>query len=102
MKNYLVILSILSVTFCNAQIGDVIWEDDFDDSLDNWMIITGNGSWGWGNGELEFYQEENVEITEVPGESGNNALHITALEESGPNIVDQWGNPLSRPRRWYF
>ena len=94
MKNYLVILSILSVTFCNAQIGDVIWEENFN-NLDNWMKITGNGSWGWGNGELEFYQEENVEITEVPGEPGNNALHITALEESGPNIVDQWGNPLS-------
>ena len=25
----------------------------------------------------------------------NNALHITAREESGPGIIDQWGNPLS-------
>jgi beta-glucanase (GH16 family) len=59
------------------------------------MKITGNGSWGWGNGELEFYKEENVEIVEVPGDPGNNALHITAKQESGPDIVDQWGNPLN-------
>ncbi len=58
------------------------------------MKVTGNGSWGWGNGELEFYKEENVEIAEIPDEPGNNALHITALEESGFDIVDQWGNPL--------
>ena len=64
MKNYLGIFLILSVEICHAQVGDIIWEDNFD-NLDNWMKITGNGSWGWGNGELEFYQEENVEITDV-------------------------------------
>ncbi|MDP7127433.1 MAG: glycoside hydrolase family 16 protein, partial [Candidatus Marinimicrobia bacterium] len=79
MKKTLMFL-ILSVGFCYAQVGDLIWEENFD-NLDNWMIITGNGSWGWGNGELEFYQEENVEIAEIPGEQGNNALHITAKEE---------------------
>ena len=94
MKNMLVIFLLILMNLSHAQIGDVIWEEDFN-NLDNWMKITGNGSWGWGNGELEFYQEENVEIAEVPDEPGNNALHITALEESGPNIVDQWGNPLS-------
>ena len=90
----MVIFLIIFMSFGHAQIGDVIWEENFD-NLDNWMKITGNGSWGWGNGELEFYQEENVEIAEVPGEQGNNALHITAMEESGPGIVDQWGNPLN-------
>ncbi|MDP7653944.1 MAG: glycoside hydrolase family 16 protein [Candidatus Marinimicrobia bacterium] len=94
MKNNIVIFLILSIGSIHGQIGDVIWEENFD-SLGNWMILTGNGSWGWGNGELQFYQEENVEIAEVPGEPGNNALHITALEESGPDIVDQWGNPLN-------
>jgi len=78
---------------CHAEIGDLIWEDNFD-NLNNWMILTGNGSWGWGNGELEFYHEDNVEISEIPGEPGNNGLRITAREESGPEIVDQWGNPL--------
>ena len=94
MKSYLIIFIVLSMGFCHAQVGDVIWEENFND-LDNWMKITGNGSWGWGNGELEFYKEENVEIVEVPGDPGNNALHITAKEESGPGIVDQWGNPLN-------
>tara|TARA_B100001123_G_C15268161_1_gene1009240 strand:- start:230 stop:1873 length:1644 start_codon:yes stop_codon:yes gene_type:complete len=93
MKSYIFIFLIFISEFSTAQIGEVIWEDNFND-LDNWMKITGNGSWGWGNGELEFYQEENVEITEVPGETGNNALDIIAREESGPGIVDQWGNPL--------
>ena len=65
MKNYLITFSFLFLTFCNAQIGNTIWEENFN-NLDNWMKITGNGSWGWGNGELEFYQEENVEIAEVP------------------------------------
>jgi len=77
----------------DAEIGELIWEDNFD-NLDNWIILTGNGSWGWGNGELEFYHEDNVEISEIPGEPGNNGLRIPAREESGPEIVDQWGNPL--------
>jgi len=77
-----------------AQVGDLIWEDDFED-LGNWIIMIGNGYWGWGNGELQFFSENNVEIAEIPGEPGNTALHITAREETGPGIVDQWGNPLN-------
>lgn len=76
-----------------AQVGGVIWEEHFN-HLDNWMKMTGNGAWGWGNGELQFYKEENVEIADVPGEPGNKALRIIAKQESGPGIVDQWGNPL--------
>ncbi|MAW75334.1 MAG: glycoside hydrolase [Candidatus Marinimicrobia bacterium] len=89
-KNLIVILFFTSVF---AQIGDLIWEENFND-LDNWIKITGNGSWGWGNGELEYYKEENVSISPIPGDPNNNALHITAKSESGPDITDQWGNPL--------
>jgi len=78
----------------HAQVGDLIWEDDFAD-LDNWLVQTGNGSWGWGNGELEYYSEDNVDIAAIPGEPGNTGLRITARQESGPGIVDQWGNPLN-------
>ena len=46
MKNNLITFSILFFTFCNAQIGNIIWEENFN-NLDNWMKITGNGSWGW-------------------------------------------------------
>jgi len=89
-----ILIVILSVEFGHSQIGNIIWEEDFN-NLDNWTAATGNGSWGWGNGELEFYKEENVQISVIPGEPGNNALHITAKQETGPDIVDQWGNPLN-------
>ena len=88
-----IIVLIISTGVGYSQIGELIWEEQFD-NLDNWLKVTGNGYWGWGNGELEYYQEDNVEISTMPGEPGNNALHITAREESGPGITDQWGNPL--------
>ncbi|MEM7683035.1 MAG: dockerin type I domain-containing protein [Planctomycetota bacterium] len=78
----------------HAQVGALLWEENFND-LDNWIAETGNGAWGWGNGELQYYSEDNVDIAAVPGEAGNNALRITAKQESGPGIVDQWGNPLN-------
>lgn len=85
---------LLTVSGAQAQIGNLIWEDDFA-NLDNWLTLTGNGYWGWGNGELEFYRAENVTIAPIAGEPGNTALRITARHESGPGIVDQWGNPLA-------
>ena len=93
MKSYIFTFLIVISDFTSAQIGEVIWEENFDD-LENWLIETGNGSWGWGNGELQYYSDSNIEISEIPGEPGNNALHIVGKEESGPGIVDQWGNLL--------
>jgi len=96
MQKLLVLIAIviLSASSAQAQIGALLWEDDFD-NLDNWIKLTGNGAWGWGNGELEFYKEENVVIATIPGEPGNTAMRITIQEESGPDIIDQWGNPLN-------
>lgn len=96
MKNIclLITAALLACSVAHAQVGPLIWEENFE-TLDNWIKLTGNGSWGWGNGELQFYKEENAEIAPVPGEPGNNALRITARQESGPGIVDQWGNPLA-------
>ena len=94
MKSYIFIFLIIISEFSTAQIGEIIWEENFD-NLDNWLIETGNGSWGWGNGELQYYSENNVEISEILNEPGNNGLHIIGKEESGSNIVDQWGNPLN-------
>lgn len=84
---------LLLIGLAQAQVGPLIWEEDFS-SLDHWIIETGNGSWGWGNGELQYYSPDNVAIAPVAGEPGNTALAITARRESGPGIVDQWGNPL--------
>lgn len=93
-RTILVILALaLAAGPAQAQVGDLLWEDDFTD-LGNWIVITGNGSWGWGNGELEYYAANNVGIAPVAGEPGNTALRIIARQESGPGIVDQWGNPL--------
>lgn len=88
-----ILVALIFTTNVNAQVGNLIWEENFE-NLDNWIMEYGNGAWGWGNGELQFYKPENVSIADVPGEPGNPALHITAREESGPEIVDQWGNPL--------
>ncbi|MDP8232930.1 MAG: T9SS type A sorting domain-containing protein [Candidatus Zophobacter franzmannii] len=88
------IIAFVLILGLSAEIGDVLWEENFD-NLDNWIIETGNGSWGWGNAELEYYSADNVDIAEIPGEEGNNGLRITARNEAGPNIVDQWGNPLN-------
>lgn len=90
----IILLSVILSFTTSAQVGEVIWQEDFN-NLDNWIIETGNGSWGWGNGELQFYQADNVSIAEIPGETGNYGLRIEAREESGPGIVDQWGNPLN-------
>ena len=94
MKDNIVIFLILCISSIYGQIGDVIWEENFD-NLDNWVIETGNGSWGWGNGELQYYNSENIDIVEVEGETGNHAVRITAKQESGSGITDQWGNPLN-------
>jgi len=89
----LAIISVLISGPVSAQIGKLIWEENFN-SLENWIIDTGNRNWGWGNGELQFYSSQNVSITEILGETGNNAVKITAKNESGSSIVDKWGNPL--------
>lgn len=95
MRKLLAVLALVLATCgtAHAQVGSLLWQDDFN-NLDHWLKVTGNGNWGWGNGELEFYRNENVDIAPVPGEPGNLALRIVAKQESGPGIVDQWGNPL--------
>lgn len=55
------------------------WSDEFDgDKLNdkNWTYETGNGNWGFGNGELEYYtnRTENVKVAD-------NKLVITAKRE---------------------
>ena len=77
-----------------AQVGALLWQDEFN-NLSNWIELNGNGSWGWGNGELQYYQDTNAFIAHIAGDPGNNGLHIVAKQESGSGIVDQWGNPLN-------
>ncbi len=56
----------------------LLWADEFDGTTidkDIWCFEEGNGSYGWGNNELEFYREENASIID-----GN--LVIEAREEN--------------------
>ena len=59
-----------------AQTGQILWQDDFN-TLDPkvWNIDLGDGCdenlCGWGNQELQSYQNDNVYIEEIPGEPGN-------------------------------
>ena len=94
MKKIYLFLFICTSSQAQLEIREVIWEENFN-SLENWIIETGNGSWGWGNGEHQYYKSENIDIIEIPDEPGNNAVRITAKQESGSGITDQWGNPLN-------
>lgn len=96
MRRPLLVASLMTLLLAlpaHAQVGPLLWSDEFA-NLDHWLRITGNGQWGWGNGELQYYRAENVDIAPVPGEPGNTALRIVARRESGPGITDQWGGPL--------
>ncbi|MGL1936232.1 MAG: glycoside hydrolase family 16 protein [Fibrobacterales bacterium] len=57
---------------------ELVWSDDFDNNeLDDsqWKVIEGNGEWGWGNGERQNYQEDNLSFRD-------GSLVITAKKES--------------------
>lgn len=61
-----------------SQFTEIFWSDEFDgDALDTtiWNYETGNGTNGWGNGELQYYTEDNVSV-----EDGS--LIITARREA--------------------
>ena len=58
------------------------FEDEFEgDSLDRgiWSFETGNGNGGWGNGESEYYKEENAVVKD-------GQLHIIAKKEKIGNF----------------
>ena len=76
-----------------GQAWNLIWEENFSgNSLDQsvWTHELGTGSqyglWGWGNGELQFYQSGNAEVS-------NGTLKIIAKQEPG-GLTDSWGNTM--------
>jgi beta-glucanase (GH16 family) len=84
MKNLSIILAaaLFLPVVLNAQEWHLVWSDEFEgEQLDaeKWSCMTGDGTEygipGWGNNELEYYREENVQV------SGGN-LVITAKQES--------------------
>ena len=80
----------LKVTVGDNEIGNVIWEDNFESlNPDYWNIDIGDGCeedlCGWGNQELQSYQEDNVYIEEIDSEPGNYALVLEAKKEAVGN-----------------
>jgi len=46
---------------------ELLWSDEFSGSSLNesfWTYEIGNGDWGWGNNELEFYRRENTTLVD--------------------------------------
>ena len=87
MRKSLLILFILGYSTIKAQVGDLIWEDNFETfNTDIWNPISGNGCeiglCGWGNQELEYYREDNISIEDIVGEANNKALVLEARNET--------------------
>ena len=89
LQNYCKILVAFFVCSLNAQVGQVVWEDDFNAlNTEHWNVDIGDGCpelCGWGNSELQSYENDNVYIEEIPGEEGNFALVLEAKRENSGN-----------------
>lgn len=82
MKHLFVLGLLLAFTAASGQNWKLVWADEFDrDTLntDKWSYMIGDGTEygipGWGNNELQYYQEENVSV-------GDGVLTITAIREN--------------------
>lgn len=89
LKLRLNLVLILFTQFAFAQVGQVLWEDEFNTlNKELWNVDLGNGCpdlCGWGNQELQSYQNDNVYIEEIPGEPGNYALVLEAKKQTVGN-----------------
>lgn len=60
-----------------AQNWQLVWQDEFTNGIGpDWVFETGNGTNGWGNNELQYYQAQNA--TTQNGELVITARHETA------------------------
>ena len=62
---------------------ELVWSDEFDGEeldLEKWTFDIGQGSWGWGNNELQYYTSNPSNIKVQDG-----MLNITAQEEQYAN-----------------
>ncbi|MEJ6498787.1 MAG: glycoside hydrolase family 16 protein [Flavobacteriales bacterium] len=55
----------------------LVWQDEFlgTELSEDWTFELGNGNWGWGNNELQYYKEENTQLKQ-------GCLVITAKEQA--------------------
>ncbi len=73
----------------------LVWSDEFDGSTldtDAWTFEIGNGSWGWGNNELEYYRRENTRLI-------NGYMVIEARRENALNFQYTSSRLLTKGKR---
>ena len=79
--NYSIDFESISVYVTQDSESELIWSEEFNEtgSIDynNWTHEIGNGDWGWGNGESQYYTNR-LENSKVE----NGVLKITAKAES--------------------
>ena len=88
MRFGLLLLFVLFTSHLNAQNWQLLWSDEFNGNTlnsNNWTHEVGTGDWGWGNGELQYYQSDNSTVS-------NGKLTIEAREEP-QGILGQWNVP---------
>ena len=91
MKSSVLLLFFSLIYFsATSQNWQLVWEDNFDgNSIDTtkWIHDYGTGSqygmWGWGNGELQYYQSQNTLV--------NNGIAKIEVKEEPNGIIDSWG-----------
>lgn len=94
----LILASGLLSSIAQAQVGELLWEDNFDTlNSDIWTVDVGDGCaqglCGWGNQELQSYETANVSIEPIssgqpsPGQATNTAVQLIAKHPAGGPIT---------------
>ena len=101
--NSIIALILLTCNQVHADVGELLWEDNFDDlNLETWTVDEGDGCdegiCGWGNSELQWYDESNAYIADVPGEEGNHALVLEAIAEDSNDYAFTSGKVKSNDK----
>ena len=79
MKHFLLLFFLVSSVVTSAQYS-LVWSDEFDGTsidLSKWSHDIGQGVWGWGNNELQYYTNSAANSTVDGG-----YLKITARDET--------------------
>ncbi|MDA3890128.1 MAG: carbohydrate-binding protein [Salinivirgaceae bacterium] len=90
LKSLLIVNALIFMHFqLIAQVGDVLWEDNFNSFNTNiWIPYEGDGCaeglCNFGNNELQYYKQANVSIGDIPNDEGNKGLVLEANRISEP------------------
>ena len=85
----------------------VVWSDEFDGPIidkNNWTFDVGTGSWGWGNGELQYYTassnnayiEDGALVIEAKREAYSGSSFTSARLKSNGRMAFTYGTLEAR------